>query len=186
MVTKSPSLKAQEDCDQDYSKLVLLALYAFNQTCKVISELCKLCRASHCIHCLYSFRNVFTRAHTKLQGNLSSTERCVTDKNEECIWISKEQLSRLSLHTSPNCALTALAFPNSWRWALKFIGPISTIAAVILSALLLCCWERRRDGLGMRWRPGVQHGWAELKCERTKRPFAHSVSVRDLKSGYQP
>lgn len=85
MVTKSPSLKAQEDCDQDYSKLVLLVLYAFNQAGKVISKLCKLCRAECCIHCLYSFRNVFTQAHTKLRGNLSSAERCVTDRNEE--WI---------------------------------------------------------------------------------------------------
>lgn len=100
IVTKSPSLQAQEDCDQDYSKLVLLALYNFIHAGKVILELSQTLQS--CVHCLYSVPEFFAQAHTKLQGIQSSSERRITDKNEECIWISKE-LSGLSLRTSPNC-----------------------------------------------------------------------------------
>lgn len=54
--------------------------------------------AEHCtvysiIHHTHSFQDVFTQAHTRLtfpQSIKSLIEWCVTDKNEEHSWISKE------------------------------------------------------------------------------------------------
>lgn len=108
-MTKSPSLQAQEDCDQDYSKLVLLALHVFTHAGKVISELRKLCRAVHTVFIV--FRNAFARAHTKLRGNSSSSERRVTDKNCASVFEFQKKLSSLGpAFALPLIVLTAPAF----------------------------------------------------------------------------
>lgn len=147
-MTKSPSLQAQEDCDQDYSKLVLLALDVFTHAGKVISELRKLCRAVHTVFLVS--RNAFARARTKLRGNSSSSERRVTDKNCASVFEFQKKSSLGSAFALPLIVLTAPAFSNSRRWALKSISPISSTAAIMAPASLRRCWERRRGGLGMR------------------------------------